>query len=73
MRRIQLHLDEDLDDALGAQARERGIAKAALIRQYLRRHVRPAPGRDDDPSTRLIGSYEGEPSASESVNDVVYP
>lgn len=71
MRRIQLYMDEDLDDALSLQARQQGVAKAVLIRQYLRHHVRP-PENEDDPSDHLIGSYEGDPTGSTSVNDVLY-
>ena len=70
MRRIQLHIDEELDEGLAAQARKRGMSKAALIREYLRQHVRP--DQAEDPSTRLIGAYEGTPDESASIDDVVY-
>ncbi len=40
VRRIPLHLGEDLDDALAGQARTRVISKAALIREYLSRQRR---------------------------------
>jgi hypothetical protein len=72
MRRIQLHLDEELDDALAARARTEGIPKAALIRKYLRGHVAVAHGQADDPSLRLIGIYNGDAADSVSVDEVVY-
>ncbi len=72
MRRIQLYLDEAVDDALAIEASQRGVPKAVLIREYLGRHVRPATPQVDDPSTRLIGVYEGGQDESASVDDVVY-
>lgn len=71
VRRIQLHLDEDLDEALARRARELGIAKAALIRDYLAQHVE-APAHVVDPSARLVGMYEGDQGESAGVDDVVY-
>lgn len=70
VRRIQLHMDEDLDEALGRLATERGVPKAVLIREVLRTAV--PTRRPDDPSSGLIGIYEGEESESEIVNAVVY-
>ncbi len=72
MRRIQLHLDEDVDEALAVEATRRGVAKAALIREYLSAHVQPKAPQVDDPSTKLIGAYGGEEGESSSVDDVVY-
>jgi hypothetical protein len=72
MRRIQLHLDEDLDEALGRQAVERGIPKAVLIRELLRRALPVRQGPNADPSSRLVGIYEGEQGESSSVDRVLY-
>lgn len=72
MRRIQIHIEEDVDDALARQALERGIPKAALIREYLANHVTARRGIGSDPSARLIGVYEGEVDESTRVDDVVY-
>lgn len=72
MRRIQIHLDEDVDDALAGQALERGIPKAALIREYLAQHVSPRRRGRDDPSERLTGIYAGTPQESNRVNDILY-
>lgn len=61
-----------MDDALARRARDQGVAKAALIREYLGRHVEPAREAGDDPSGRLIGAYSGREDESASVDDVVY-
>ncbi|MDQ6909346.1 MAG: ribbon-helix-helix domain-containing protein [Actinomycetota bacterium] len=72
MRRIQLHLEEELDEALAARAREEKISKAALIRRYLRSHVTIASPAAEDPSALLVGIYEGDRQDSASIDDVVY-
>ena len=72
MRRIQIHLEEELDEALARDARARGISKAALIREYLAGHARLSVRRNDDATQRLIGSYGGGKDDSTSVDDVVY-
>lgn len=72
IRRIQLHLDEDLDEALAREALARRIPKAALIREYLAQHVSPAADGSPDPSDALIGIYDGGPDESAEVDDVVY-
>jgi len=71
MRRIQLHLDEDLDEALTRRAIERGVAKAVLIREVLRAAV-PQRGRADDPSLALLGIYDGHKGDSSAIDEVVY-
>ncbi len=72
VRRIQLHLDDDLDEALTRQALDRGIAKAALIREYLALHVSKEHRNKERSSRRLIGVYEGSDGESASVDDLLY-
>ena len=72
MRRIQIHLEEEIDEALARQARQRAIPKAALIREYLAQHVDQEAGRMADASSRLIGGYQGAESESASIGQVLY-
>jgi ribbon-helix-helix CopG family protein len=72
VRRIQIHLEDELDEALARQALDRGIAKAALIREYLALHVSKEHRNKDRSSQRLIGVYEGTAGESSSVDDVLY-
>ena len=66
-------IEEDLDQALGRQAREEGVSKAALIRRYVRDRLKPLPPLEEDPFWLWIGSgEEGSPDDSTSVDDVVY-
>jgi hypothetical protein len=73
MRRLQIMIDEDLDEALAHQAREERTSKAALIRRYVRERIKPLPPIEEDALWELIGMSEGNPDDSMSVDDVVYP
>jgi hypothetical protein len=69
MRRIQIHIEEGVDDALAGWAAREGTSKAALIRRLLAERVRPVPAVDADPVTGLIGRLDEEPG---DVDEVVY-
>lgn len=74
MKRLQIMIEEDLDEALGQQARKERVSKAALIRRYVRERLRPLPPIEEDPLWDLVGMAEGgDELGSMSVNDVVYP
>lgn len=69
MKRLQIMIDEDLDEALDRLAAERQESKAALIRRFVRAAIKPLPPLDQDPITRMIGADDAEPGA---IDDVVY-
>jgi len=73
MKRLQIMIDEDLDEALGLQAQRERTSKAALIRRFVRERVKPRPPIEKDPLWEFFGGSEGSPGDSESVDDVVYP
>ncbi len=72
VKRLQIMIEEELDAALGRQAAEEGVSKAALIRRYVGERLRPLPPLEDDPLWEIIGMDKGSPDDSMSVNDVVY-
>ena len=72
MKRLQIMIDEDLDEALEREARIGGTSKAALIRGYVRDRLEPLPPIEEDPLWELVGAFEGDPGDSASVPDVVY-
>lgn len=72
MKRLQIMIDEELDEALEREARREHVSKAALIRRYVRKHLKPAI-RGEDPLRGMAGLDEGWPGASTSLDDVVYP
>ena len=69
MKRLQIMIDEDLDDALEREALREKTSKAALIREYVRERLHTLPPLDSDPLWRMAGSDDFE---QESVDDVVY-
>lgn len=68
MRRLQIYIDEELDEALAVEATRLRTSKAALIREHVARSMKlrkPGP----DPMCELIGRYDADPG---SIDEVVY-
>jgi len=70
MRRFQMLLDEDLDEALERVARREGLSKAELLRRYARERVTDIPLADDDPLWGLAG-VAGEDLAPDDLTGSV--
>lgn len=68
IKRLQIYIEEDLDEALALRAAREGTSKAALIRQYVAERIAPVPD-GNDPLDLLVGSYDTEPG---TVDDVLY-
>ncbi len=68
MKRLQIYIDEDLDDALASRARRAHTSKAALIREAVRRSI-GEPEPPTDPFRDWIGGSDAAPAP---VDDVVY-
>jgi len=68
MKRLQIYIDEEMDDALALRARRAQTSKAALIREAVRRSIgEPEPAVD--PFRDWIGGSEADPAP---VDEVVY-
>lgn len=72
VKRLQIMIDEDLDQILGRMARDEGTSKAALIRRFVRERVAPAPPIQQDALWEMVGVDSYEPIPGETVDDVVY-
>jgi hypothetical protein len=72
MKRLQIMIEPELDEALERQAAREKTSKAALIRSYVRKELKPLPPIEEDPIWGLVGLYEGGPDDSVSIDDVVY-
>lgn len=70
MRRIQIYMEDDIDDVLEAEARRSHTSKAALIRACVAAKYRAAPLVSDDPLTSLLGVSDDEPV--DDIDAVVY-
>ena len=68
MKRLQIYIDEELDDALAVKARRVHTSKAALIREAVRQSM-GEPQPPHDPFRDWIG---GSDTAPAPVDDVVY-
>ena len=72
VKRLQIMIEEDLDAALGRQAAQEGVSKAALIRRYVGERLRPLPPLEEDPLWDIVGMVQGGPNDSMRVNEIVY-
>jgi hypothetical protein len=69
MKRLQIMIEEDLDEALDRQAIEEGVSKAALVRRFVRLAIEPLPPLRQDPLWKAVGTDSFEPS---DIDDTVY-
>ncbi len=70
MRRVQIHLEEELDRAAAAEASRRGVSKAALIRDSLAKELGTVPADPDAAWAAITGWLED--GGVKNVDDVVY-
>ncbi len=69
MRRIQIYIEEVVDETLQAEAARTGRSKAALIRECIAAKFSKRVPLEEDPLTALAGSVDAEPA---DVDEVVY-
>jgi hypothetical protein len=70
VRRIQIYIDELLDDSLETEARRQGTSKAALIRRAVAREVGTSVPSVTDPWEALSGWLDDEPV--DDIDLVIY-
>ena len=68
MKRLQIYIDQETDDALAVRARRALTSRAALIRDAVRRSI-GEPEVPVDPFRDWIGGSDAVPG---NVDDVVY-
>lgn len=72
MKRLQIHIDEEIDDALAVEALRQGTSKAALIREAVAERYAPPTGQAEA-LMRMAGMLKGgSPDDSASIDAVVY-
>jgi predicted transcriptional regulator len=71
MKRLQILIDEDLDADLEREASRSGRSKGALVRDALRRQLKPTTSERDS-LFDLAGAASFEPVPPEEIDDVVY-
>lgn len=70
MRRIQLYIDNDVDDALTARAAKLGTTRSALVRDAVRASLGADPDAAADPVDDLVGWLDVEPEYD--IDAVIY-
>jgi hypothetical protein len=70
MRRIQIHIDETLDEAVAKEAARRGVSKAALIRSSIALAIGGAASPPADPWDAMVGWLDDEPI--DDIDDMIY-
>ena len=69
MRRIQIYIEEELDELLQAEAKKAGTSKAALIRESVAARYGELAAIAEDPISLLVGKVDVE---SADVDETVY-
>ena len=69
MKRLQILIEEELDEALAREALRSGTSKAALIRRYVREQLGGLPPLRADPLGQMIGVDDFDP---EDIDQVVH-
>ena len=70
MRRIQLYMDDDLDDALSAEAARSGVSRSALVRDAVRVSLSAYFDAPTDAVDDLVGWLDVDPGGD--IDSVVY-
>lgn len=68
MKRLQISIDEDLDEALAIEAAKLKTSKAALIRQFVRERLGSVRS-NTDPIAPLIGDIDDEAG---DIDELIY-
>jgi Ribbon-helix-helix protein, copG family len=71
VKRLQIMIEEDLDEALGQQARLERVSKAALIRRYVRERLQPLPPLEEDPLWEIVG-MAGDAEPVDDIDEYLY-
>jgi len=66
MKRLQIYIEEELDEALAVRAVREGTSKAALIRRFVAERLETTEPTGD-PLDSLVGRYDEDPGPIDSL------
>lgn len=67
VKRLQIYIEPEMDEALALDAARDGTSKAAIIRRLIADHISRRSGAD--PIDELVGGFSGDPG---NIDDAVY-
>ena len=62
MRPVTIKLPKNLEEQLDRLARQRGVSRAAIVREALRAHIAPPGPSALDLAGDLVGAFDGLPA-----------
>ncbi len=65
VKRLQIYIEEQSDQALAVEAAATGVSKASIIRRLVAAHI--GSTAVDDPVDGLVGSFDEEPGNVDAV------
>ncbi|MXW23969.1 MAG: CopG family transcriptional regulator [Chloroflexi bacterium] len=71
MRRIQLYVDDDVDQVLSAEAARRGTSRSAVIRDAVRTSLNHYFQDEPDPIDALVG-WLVDADPVDDIDEVIY-
>ena len=71
MRRAQFYIDDDLYEALTAEAARRGTSRSAIARDAVRQFLPRYFDREPDPLDELVGSLV-DVDPVDDIDEVIY-
>ena len=72
MKRLQILIEEELDAELERLSNSEGRSKASLIREFVRKQVKPLPPLEADPLWQMAGRYSFGPVDPREIDEIVY-
>lgn len=72
MKRLQISIEPELDEAVERRAEEEGLSKAEVIRRCVREEIRPLPSIEEDPLFKMFGTVSSDPDDNRTIDEVVY-
>lgn len=70
MKRLQIYIDPEMDEALTLEAARDHTSKAEIIRRLVAEHTDTRA--QSDPVDELVGAFTGHPGHAADIDDVVY-
>lgn len=70
MKRLQIYIEESVDDRLGIEAARRGVSKAAVVREAVSAYLDEDGGTERDALDDLVGAIDADPI--DDLDEVAY-